>query len=188
MFKALKAFEKNLIKFYDWVRLLRYDECTIENYFRSKGYRVGTNNRIYIRELGGEPYLVKIGSNCIITNGVLFVTHDGGAGLFRDEIPGLHVFGPIEVKDHCFIGVRSIILPNVRIGPYSVVGAGSVVTKDVPAHTVVAGVPARVICSIDEYKAKCVSNFNKLGLTGMERDQWKQKLVEHYWHSSERRA
>ena len=53
--------------------------------------------------------------------------------------------------DNCVVGMRAILLPGVTIGPDSIVGAGSVVTRDVPPRTVAAGVPARVLCTLDEY-------------------------------------
>src|SRR3954452_16763401 len=54
---------------------------------------------------------------------------------------------PVVIEDDVWIGARAIILPSVRIGRGSVVGAGSVVTKDVPPYSVVGGNPARVIKS-----------------------------------------
>ena len=100
--------------------------------------------------------------------------------MFREEIPDLNVFGKIEIKDNCFIGINSIIMPNVTIGPNAVVGAGAVVTKDVPANTVVAGVPARVICSADEYKEKCIRRWRELNLKG-SRKMWEKQLMEYFW-------
>lgn len=58
------------------------------------------------------------------------------------------VEGKIILKDDCWIGAGAIILPNITIGEMSVVGAGSVVTRDVPPYTVVAGVPAIAIRKI----------------------------------------
>ena len=163
----------------------KYNEYTVEEYFRKKGYYVGENNRIYIRDFGSEPYLVKIGNHCTITSGVSFVTHDGAAWIFREEIPGLNVFGKIEIKDNCFIGINSIILPDVTIGPNSVVGAGAVVTKDVPPNTVVAGVPARRICSVEEYKEKCIKRWKALNLQG-PRETWEKQLIEHFWKNKKK--
>jgi putative colanic acid biosynthesis acetyltransferase WcaF len=66
-------------------------------------------------------------------------THD----LTREELP--LVVGPIEIGEDAFIGAQAMILPGVRIGAGAAVGAGSVVTKDVDAWTIVAGNPAREI-------------------------------------------
>ncbi len=100
-----------------------YNEFTIEDYFRKKGLQIRKNNRIFIRNFGSEPYLIKIGNHS---------TYDGGSWIYRNKIDDLNVFGKIEIKDNCFIGLNAIILPNVTIGPNSVVRAGSVVSKDVP--------------------------------------------------------
>jgi acetyltransferase-like isoleucine patch superfamily enzyme len=162
------------------LELRRYSPENIELYFRKLGCQVGNNNRIFITDVGSEPYLVKIGNSCVIANGVKFITHDGAVSIFRDEINNLNVFGKIEVKDKCFIGMNSIILPDVTIGPNSIVGAGSVVTKDVPAGMVVAGVPARILCSVDEYKSKCVKQWKALSLHG-SRKEWEKQLKEYFW-------
>jgi acetyltransferase-like isoleucine patch superfamily enzyme len=61
---------------------------------------------------------------------------------------------PIVVHDNCMIGISSIIMPDVEIGPNSVVGAGSIVTRDVPPNTAYASNPAEYIESYDEYLEK----------------------------------
>lgn len=58
-------------------------------------------------------------------------------------------YGNIELQDDCWIGTGVIIYPNIVVGNSSIVLAGSVVTKDVPPYTIVGGVPAKVIKSID---------------------------------------
>jgi maltose O-acetyltransferase len=55
---------------------------------------------------------------------------------------------PITIKDGVWIGSRSVVLPGVTVGAGSVVAAGAIVTKDVPPHTLVGGVPARIIREI----------------------------------------
>jgi maltose O-acetyltransferase len=60
----------------------------------------------------------------------------------------------VYIGNRVFIGAGSIILPGVKIGDEVVIGAGSVVAKNVPAKSVVAGVPAKQICTLDEYLQK----------------------------------
>ena len=120
-----------------------------------------------IHDFGSEPYLIKIGSDVTITHGVVLLTHDASTRLFRKQIPGMNQkygnkFGTIQIEDNSFIGVNAIIMPNLRIGPNSIVGAGSVVTKNVAPNTVVAGNPAKIICSLDEYIQKETTNFLQL--------------------------
>ncbi|MBN9615153.1 MAG: acyltransferase, partial [Acidobacteriales bacterium] len=55
----------------------------------------------------------------------------------------------VEIGDGCFLGFGALVMPNVRIGKYCIIGAYSVVTKDVPAYSVVAGSPARVLRHYD---------------------------------------
>lgn len=141
--------------------LRKYDAFNIEDYFRKQGADVGSNNRILINNIGDEPYLIKIGNHCTISTEVALVTHDGGTWVFTDEIAHLQKLGPIKILDNCFIGYRATILPNVTIGPNSIVGACSVVTKDVPPETVVAGNPAKAICSLSEYREKVLNVWNK---------------------------
>ncbi|TAL17298.1 acyltransferase [bacterium] len=125
-------------------------------YARSIGVRVGENCRLLGVEFGSEPFLITIGDRVTITNGTRFITHDGGVWVFRGKHPDMDVFGPITVGNNVFIGVNSIILPGVTIGDNAVVGAGSVVAKDVPPNTVVAGVPARQVRTLDEYYEKAM--------------------------------
>jgi acetyltransferase-like isoleucine patch superfamily enzyme len=110
------------------------------------GFRAGT--------FGSEPYLVSLGQRVLVSSGVQFVTHDGGAWMFRGEYPDIDLVAPISVGDDVVLGINAILMPGVTIGSRVVVGAGSVVTKDVPDGVVVAGVPARVICDIDDYQRR----------------------------------
>src|SRR4030042_937975 len=69
---------------------------------------------------------------------------------------GMQRFGRIVIGDNCFIGAHAIIMPDVSIGSNAVVGAGAVVTRSVPADSVVAGVPARRVCSYEEYVERMI--------------------------------
>lgn len=162
------------------IDLYGHNEYTIAEYFRKQGAQIGSNCRILVQNLGSEPFLIKIGDNCTIAPNVCFINHDASAGLFRKEIPNLNIFGKIEVKDNCFIGYGAIIMYDVTIGPNSIVGTGSVVTKDVPADSVVAGVPARVITTTNELKKRYIQRWEKLGLKG-NRGEWEDQLKRHFW-------
>lgn len=122
-------------------------------YEKYLGIKFGKDVRIlHFPRWGSEPFLIEIGDSVTITRGVSFVNHDGGVALFRKEHPNLNYYGRIKIGNNVFIGINSIILPGVTVGDNVVVGAGSIVNKDVPANSVVAGVPAKVIKNIDEYK------------------------------------
>lgn len=82
-----------------------------------------------------HPAGVHVGSHTYLAFESRILCHDMTRGLYLDTRIG---------KD-CFIGGRALILPGVEIGDGCVVGAGSVVTKSVPAHCIVAGNPARVL-------------------------------------------
>lgn len=127
---------------------------------KNNGLIIGKDCYIHSRvDFGSEPYLIKIGDHVRITAGVRFITHDGGVWVFRnnEDDKNLDVFGTITVGNNVHIGVNAIIMPNVNIGDNCVVGCGAVVTKDVPPNSVVAGVPARIIESIDDYHKKAKS-------------------------------
>ncbi len=120
----------------------------------AKYYNVKFGDRVRITgkiDFGSEPYLIEIGNNVTLTQDIVFITHDGGVGIFRQEHPGLNVFGKIKIGSNVFIGSHSIIMPGVIIGDNVVIGAGSVVTKDIPSNSVAVGVPARIIKSAKEY-------------------------------------
>ena len=97
-----------------------------------------------------DPSYVRIGNNVRLSGCTLF-GHDGVINMLnRAHNLKLDSVGKIDIRDNVFIGHRAIVLPGVEIGPNAIVAAGSVVTKDVPENTVVGGIPAKRICSVDE--------------------------------------
>lgn len=85
-----------------------------------------------------------IGSYCSLATGCQLLTHDtvkwalsGGRAAYEHA--------PTAIGNCCFIGTHAVILKGVTLGDHVLVGAGAVVTKDVPANTIVGGVPARPI-------------------------------------------
>jgi acetyltransferase-like isoleucine patch superfamily enzyme len=125
-------------------------------YARGEGVKVGDDCRLLgvkRGQFGSEPYLICIGNHVTITDGVRFITHDGGVWVLRERFPDIDVIGRITIHNNVFIGTGAILLPNIEIGPNSVVAAGAVVSHDVLAGTVVGGVPAKVIRTVDDYEA-----------------------------------
>lgn len=84
---------------------------------------------------------IKIGNNTVISEDVII--RDSNNHIIEDK--KYRTSAPICIEDNVWIGMRCTILPGVKIGTGSVVAAGAVVTKDVPPHSLVGGVPAKVI-------------------------------------------
>lgn len=84
---------------------------------------------------------VEIGEGCFIGRDVIIRSYDG----HQIEKEGYQVSAPIRIGNHVWIGQRAMILKGVTIGDGAVIAAGAIVTKDVPAHSVVVGVPAKVV-------------------------------------------
>ncbi len=95
-------------------------------------------------------FLISIGSNVTFSIRVCLLAHDAST----KKSLGYTKIGKISIGDNVFIGANSTILPGITIGNNSIVGANSVVTKDIPENVVVAGNPAHVICSLEEYLKK----------------------------------
>ena len=116
------------------------------------GMKVGSN----FKRLNGvilDPshcWLIEIGDNVTIAPNVHVLCHDASTKQFL----GYTKIGRVSIGNNVFVGAESVILPGVNIGNNVIIGANSTVTKDIPDNTVVAGSPAKVLCSIDEYLAK----------------------------------
>lgn len=145
---------------------------------RKQGVSIGENTSIQKVSFGSEPYLVSIGKNCQITDGVKFFTH-GGAHIFRQQCSRFDYFGKIIIGDNVYIGNNVLLMPGVTIGNNVMIGAGSVVSKSIPDNCVVAGVPARVIRDIDSYYNSIQQfNTNTYGLGKKEKKAILMSLSE----------
>lgn len=149
-------------------------------YARKIGVRMGENVRFYgmpANMFGTEPWLITIGNNVYITAGCSFVTHDGGTLILRKEVPDLEWTAPITIGNDVYIGNRVMILPGVNIGNRCIIGAGAIVTRDIPDNSVAVGVPARVIKSTDEYLENMKKKSLKCGhLKGDEKAKVLKKM------------
>jgi acetyltransferase-like isoleucine patch superfamily enzyme len=90
---------------------------------------------------------VKIGAHCLLGHYTFVMDNDQHDIVRHTELPRS---GPVVIEDHVWIGSKAVILSGVHIGSRAVIGAGSIVTKDVPARCVVAGNPARVLRHLTE--------------------------------------
>lgn len=133
---------------------------------------------------GSEPWLITIGSNVFIAAGAKFITHDGGTLVFRKDIPDLEITKPITVGNNVYFGSDVTVMPGVNIGNNVIIGAGAIVTKDVPDNVVIAGIPARIIKSTDEYLEKLKKESLHLGhLRGEEKDRALMKYYNYQGNS-----
>lgn len=94
---------------------------------------------------------VTVSNGCKIGNNVFIAPN---SSLLNDKYPKGNLLTPATVKDGVIIGGGVTVLPGVTLGEKSVIAGGSVVTKDVSPRTVVMGVPARAVMSLEEYEAK----------------------------------
>jgi maltose O-acetyltransferase len=95
-------------------------------------------------------WLITIGDNVTMAPRVHILCHDASTKQFLNYTK----IGRVTIGNNVFIGAESVVLPGVTIGNNVIVGANSTVTHDVPDGVVVAGSPAKVICSLDDYLTK----------------------------------
>ena len=134
--------------------------------------QIGENSIIYNQLTVVRPQSVKIGKNVKVMNGVLMMS--AGGITIEDNViisPNVQLISnnhdpydryvitckPILIKEGALIGAGATILPGVTIGKYAIIGANSVVSKDIPDFGVAIGTPAKVIKYLDKEKFK--NNF-----------------------------
>ncbi len=113
-----------------------------DNFFANRNFQILDGGKVTIGDF------VFIAPNCTITTA-------GHALDVEQRNEGLEIAIPITIGNNVWIGARCTILPSVTIGDNTVIGAGSVVTKDIPAGVIAAGVPCKVLREIteeDKYK------------------------------------
>lgn len=144
-------------------KLIYGDLATADSFLdslRRKGAFIGEGTTLFCSPRdclidGQNPYLLTIGKNVQITRGVIMLTHDYSWSVIKGrfgEVCGGQF--PLTIGDNVFIGMNSVILGGTIIGDDCIIGAGSVVKGRIPSGSVAVGNPARVICTIDEYRDK----------------------------------
>ncbi len=141
------------------------------------------------------PELIRIHNHVSLAAGVQFITHDISDNVIntylksqgRNERVGEKI-GCIEIMDNVFIGANATILYNVRIGENSIIGAGSLVNKDIPPNSVAVGVPCKVIGSFEDFVEKRLRSDMTTDLPPTIRGVCVPKeTAEWYWQEFEQR-
>jgi len=149
-----------------FLEMMTDDPIRIAEVWRKRGVEVGQNTYVYknVRFGRGGKDPISIGNNCVLT-GCTILGHDASTntalGLKYGELSPIQ---PVIIEDDCFIGYGAIVLMGVNVGKGSIVGAGAVVTSNVPPGSVVAGNPARIICT----KAQLVEKRKRLAVAHPE--------------------
>lgn len=130
-----------------------YQKIFIEH-LKEVGMKIGKSTYIMSDIIEtNEPYLVEIGDNCIISDGVRLLTHDASAKYYIDGASD--IFGRVKIGNQCFIGAGAIVLCGAAIPDNCIVGAGSVVTKKFcNPGMVIAGNPAKELGTVEDLKKK----------------------------------
>jgi acetyltransferase-like isoleucine patch superfamily enzyme len=162
---------------FDEIRYKIFNQVNSVEKARKLGVKIGDKCRIINVTFSSEPYLVTIGNHVSATN-VHFETHDGGVWVFRNDHPEWDIIAPITIGDNVFFGKDVIILPGVNIGSNIVVGAGSIVTKNLESGWVYAGVPAKKIKPITQYYDDV--KIKKIDTKHMDYDEKKFFLEKKY--------
>lgn len=145
-------------------RMTLTEERPMEN-FRQHGGMIGKGCKIYapgsVTLDMGKAFLIEIGDYCKITEGVTILAHDYSRSVVRMKY-GENVGGsaPVSIGNNCFIGMNATILMGTKIGNNCIIGAGSVVKGAYPNEVVIAGNPAKIVCTLEEFykkrKARCL--------------------------------
>ncbi len=134
-------------------------------YLRGRGMKIGKGttflspNHTFIDE--GRAKWISIGDNCTICRNVTILAHDYSWSILVKSHGAFFPTGGgrVKIQNNVFIGEGAMILRNVIIGNNVIVGAGSIVVKNIPSDSVVAGIPAQIIMSLDDYFNKRVSDL-----------------------------
>lgn len=141
-----------------WVRSNSDRYC---KFLREKGVEIGESTHICARTClidYTRPSLVSIGKNCFINEHFTLLTHDYVTKVFLHMGLGfINSSGRVSIGNNVSFGQNVMVLKGVTIGDNCFIGAGSIVTKDIPSNSIAVGSPCKVIMSLEEYYNKRLS-------------------------------
>lgn len=129
------------------------------NYLRNCGVQIGVRCEVQkpmsLNIDTTRPSLLSIGNHVYLHRGLTIMTHDWASWVFLDKY---HDFIPSHAKvtigNNVWFGEFVTVLKGVKIGDNCIIGAGSIVTKDIPDNSVAVGIPAKVVSTLDDYYEK----------------------------------
>jgi acetyltransferase-like isoleucine patch superfamily enzyme len=125
---------------------------------KKRGVRINDHKTVYIAPSvvidSSFPEHVSIGDHVYITRGAMVLSHTSFTPPTQKIVGCEFTIGDVIIEEGAYIGVKAVVLPSVRIGRCAVIGAGAVVTNDVPPYSIVGGVPARIIGDVRELGEK----------------------------------
>lgn len=127
------------------------DRCVVEQpLFCTYGYNITVGDNFFLNINGRlmDSGKITIGNNVFIAPDVCIITEEHAMNV-EQRVEGLEYTHPVTVGDNVWICAGAIILPGVTIGSNSVIGAGSVVTKDIPPNSLAVGNPCQVIRTLE---------------------------------------
>ncbi len=100
-----------------------------------------------------------VGESCLIADDVSIVAgnHQMDPTVVNGYMNSKMLFGPVKIGKSCWIGEKVVVLPGVSVGEYSIIGAGSIVTKSIPSYSIAVGNPAKAIKKYDLNKKEWIS-------------------------------
>ena len=128
------------------------ENCVVEQpFFCTYGYNITVGDNFFLNVNGKlmDSGKITIGNNVMIAPNVCIITEEHAMDV-KQRTEGLEYTHPVTIGDNVWICTGALILPGVTIGANSVIGAGSVVTKDVPPDSLAAGNPCRVIRKLSQ--------------------------------------
>jgi len=132
-----------------------------------------------------RPSLVTIGNDCYLNSGFTLLTHDWVAGVMRNVYGEfLNSSGKVTIGNNVGTGYNVTVLKNVTIGDNVFIAANSLINKNVPSNCIVGGMPAKVLCSLDEFRKKRLNKYEEEAMVYArsitERFHRKPKIEEFY--------